>query len=70
MVSIGTLGVMMVCMSSLAEHCQVLTSPYVFSSVEECEASIVAEARKIKEQYSHATIEPNCVALSYNGEPA
>ena len=57
-------------MSALAEHCQVLTSPYVFSSVEECQASIVAEARKIKEQYSYATIVPNCVALSYNGEPA
>ena len=70
MVSIGTLGVMMVCMSSLAEHCQVLTSPYVYSSVEECEASIVAEARKIKQEYSYATILPTCVALSYNGEPA
>ena len=68
--SIGTLGVMMVCMSALAEHCQVLTSPYVFSSVEECQASIVAEARKIKEQHSYATIVPNYVALSYNGEPA
>ena len=70
MVSIGTLGVMMVCMSALAEHCQVLTSPYVFSSVEECQASIVAEARKIKQEYSYATIVPNCVALLYNGEPA
>ena len=70
MVSIGTLGVMMVCMSALAEHCQVLTSPYVYSSVEECHASIVAEARKIKQDYSHAVIVPNCVALRYNGEPA
>ena len=70
MVSIGTLGVIMVCMSALAEHCQVLTSPYVFSTLEECQASTVAEARKIKEQYSYVTIVPNCVALSYNGEPA
>jgi len=69
MVSIGTLGVMMVCMSALAEHCQVLTSPHVFSTLEECQASTVAEARKIKEMYSHAVIIPNCVALRYNGEP-
>ena len=70
MVSIGTRGVMMVCMSALAEHCQVLTSPHVFSTLEECQASTVAEARKIKEQYSHVDITPTCVALRYNGEPA
>ena len=67
---VGTLGVMMVCMSALAEHCQVLTSPYIFSSEEECQASTVAEARKIMDMYSHAVITPNCVALRYNGEPA
>jgi hypothetical protein len=67
---VGTLGVIMVCMSALAEHCQVLTSPFIFSTVEECQASTVAEARNIKELYSHATITPNCVELIYNGEPA
>jgi len=66
---VGTLGVIMVCMSALAEHCQVLTSPYIFRSEEECQASTVAEARKIKELYSHAVITPTCVALRYNGEP-
>ena len=70
MVSIGFLGVMMVCMSSLAEHCQVLTSTHIFSTVEECQASIVNEATKITAEYSHATIVPNCVALRYNGDPA
>jgi hypothetical protein len=67
---VGTLGVIMVCMSALAEHCQVLTSPYIFSTVEECQASVVAEAVKIREMYSHASITPNCVELVYNGEPA
>ena len=67
---VGTLGVIMVCMSALAEHCQVLTSPYIFSTVEECQASTIAEARKIIEMYSHAAITPNCVELIYNGEPA
>ena len=67
---VGTLGVIMVCMSALAEHCQILTSPYIFSTIEECQASTVAEARKIIEMYSHAEITPNCVELKYNGEPA
>ena len=67
---VGTLGVIMVCMSALAEHCQVLTSPYIFSTVEECQASKVAESRKIMDMYSHAVITPTCVALRYNGEPA
>jgi hypothetical protein len=67
---VGTLGVIMVCMSALAEHCQVLTSPYIFSTVEECQASVVAEAVKIMDMYSHAVITPTCVALRYNGEPA
>ena len=66
---VGTLGVIMVCMSALAEHCQVLTSPYIFSTVEECQASVVAEAVKIRELYIHAAITPNCVDLRYNGEP-
>jgi len=57
-------------MSALAEHCQVLTSPYVFRSEEECQASTVAEARKIMDMYSHAVITPTCVALRYNGDPA
>ena len=69
MVSIGFLGVMMVCMSSLAEHCQVLTSPHIFSTVEECQVNIVNEATKIMTEYSHATIVPNCAALRYKGEP-
>jgi phosphoglycerate dehydrogenase-like enzyme len=66
---VGTLGIMMVCLSALAEHCDVLTSPHIFSSEEECQASTVAEARKIMDMYSHAVIKPNCVALRYNGEP-
>ena len=67
---VGTLGVMMVCLSALAEHCDVLTSPHIFGTLEECQASTVAEARKIMDQYSHAVIKPTCVALRYNGEPA
>ena len=67
---VGTLGIMMVCLSALAEHCDVLTSPHIFSSEEECKASTVAEARKIMDMYSHAVITPTCVALRYNGEPA
>lgn len=67
---VGTLGVMMVCLSALAEHCDVLTSPHIFGTLEECQASTVAEARKIMDQYSHAVIKPTCVELKYNGEPA
>ena len=67
---VGTLGVIMVCMSALAEHCQVLTSPYVFSTMDECKKDTVAESRKIKSIYSHALIVPNCVELKYDGEEA
>ena len=66
---VGTLGVIMVCMSALAEHCQVLTSSYIFSTVEECQASTLAESVRIMNMYSHAVITPNCVELKYNGEP-
>ena len=57
-------------MSALAEHCDVVTSPYVFITVEECQADVLNESLKIKNKYSSATINPNCVELKYNGEPA
>jgi len=70
MVVVGYLGVILICMSSLAEHCDVITSPYVFITEEECRASVLNESLKIKNKYSHANINPNCVELKYNGEPA
>jgi hypothetical protein len=66
----GYFGIIMVCISALAEHCDVVTSPYVFSTIEECQADVLNEALKIKAKYSYATIKPNCVELKYNGEPA
>jgi len=56
-------------MSALAEHCDVVTSPYVFSTEEECKADVLNEALKIRAKYSHASIKPNCAELKYNGEP-
>ena len=66
----GYLGVILVCLSALAEHCDVVTSPYVFSTEEECQADVLNEALKIRAKYSHASINPNCAELKYNGEPA
>ena len=57
-------------MSALAEHCDIVTSPYVFITEEECQADVLNEALKIRAKYSHASINPNCAELKYNGEPA
>jgi len=57
-------------MSALAEHCDVVTSPYVFSTEEECNTDVINEALKIKARFSYASIKPNCAELKYNGEPA
>jgi len=57
-------------MSALSEHCDVVTSPYVFSTEEECQVDVLNEALKIRATYSHASIKPNCAELKYNGEPA
>ena len=56
-------------MSALAEHCDIVTSPYVFITEEECQADVLNEAIKIRAKYSHASINPNCAELKYNGEP-
>jgi len=64
------LGVILVCMSALAEHCNIVTSPHVFSTVEECEEDVISEARKIKAKYSQAIIKPNCAELKYNQKSA
>jgi len=69
-VVIGYFGIIMVCMSALSEHCDVVTSPYVFSTEEECQVDVLNEALKIRATYSHASIKPNCAELKYNGEPA
>ena len=66
---VGTLGIIMVCMSALAQHCHVVTSPYVFSSVDECKADALREASRLKDKYKHVTVTFDCVALRYNGEP-
>mgnify|MGYP003624326765 FL=1 len=65
----GYFGIIMVCVSALAEHCDVVTSPYVFSTLEECQADVLNESLLIKNTYSYATINPNCVELKYKGEP-
>lgn len=67
---VGYLGVILICMSSLAEHCNVITSPYIFITEEECQVAVLNESIKIKNKYSHANINPNCAELKYNGEPA
>ena len=66
---LGSLGVLLVCFSALAQHCQVVTSPYVFSSVEECKADALREATRLKAEYKRVTVTFDCVALRYNGEP-
>ena len=63
----GYFGIIMVCMSALSEHCDVVTSPYVFSTLEECQADVLNESLLIKKKYSYATIRPNCVELKYDG---
>lgn len=70
MVVMGYFGIIMVCMSALSEHCDVVTSPYVFITEEECQVDVLNEALKIRATYSHASIKPNCAELKYNGEPA
>ena len=69
MVVMGYFGIIMVCMSALAEHCDIVTSPYVFITEEECQADVLNEAIKIRAKYIHASINPNCAELKYNGEP-
>jgi len=70
MVVVGYFGIILVCMSSLAEHCNVITSPYIFITEEECQVDVLNESLKIKSKYSHANINPNCSELKYKGEPA
>ena len=57
-------------MSSLAEHCDIVTSPHVFNTEEECKADVLNESLKIKNKYSHANINPNCAELKYNEKSA
>ena len=66
---VGSLGVLLVCFSALAQHCQVVTSPYVFSTVEECKADAFIEASRLKAEYKRVTVTFDCVELKYNGEP-
>ena len=69
MVVVGYFGIILVCMSSLAEHCDVVTSPHIFITEEECKADVLNESLRIKNKYSHANINPNCAELKHNGEP-
>lgn len=62
------LGVILVCMSALAEHCNVVTSPHIFSTVKECEADVKREAIKLRAKYSYATVKADCAKIKYNGE--
>jgi len=70
MVVVGYLGVILICISSLAERCDVITSPYIFITEEECQVAVLNKSIEIKNKYSHANINPNCAELKYNGEPA
>ena len=65
----GSLGIILVCFSALAEHCTVTTSPYVFSTVEECKADAIKESSRLKDKYKHATVTFDCVELKYDGDP-
>jgi hypothetical protein len=66
---LGYFGIILVCMSSLAEHCNIVTSPHIFITEEECEAAALNESLRIKNKYSYANINSNCFKLKYNGEP-
>jgi len=70
MVVVGYLGVILICMSSLADHCDVITSPHISITEEGCQADVLNESLRIKNKYSYANINPSCVELKYYGEPA
>ena len=61
------LGVILVCLSALAEHCQVIANPTVFNTLEECQADVIVVANQLNQKYPYATIRPNCVELKYDG---
>ena len=64
---IKALGLILVCSSPSAESCQILTSPTVFESRDECLASTLDYSLFIIEEYSPAFIRPMCTDLKPAG---
>ena len=63
------LGVILFCLKSPAETCEVLTSPYVYKSHEECLAETKNMHSYLGMSFSPYVMVPMCVELKQPGEP-
>jgi hypothetical protein len=63
------LGVILFCLKSPAETCEVLTSPYVYESHEECLADTTNMYSYLGMSFSPYVMVPMCVELKQQGEP-
>ena len=63
------LGVILFCATMEADTCQVLTSPTVFVSEEECLQATFNFYSFLGQKYAPMQMTPMCVELKKNGEP-
>ena len=63
------LGVILFCAQQPAETCEVLTSPYVYESHEECLEETYNMFQYLGITYSPHAMKPMCVELKQQGEP-
>jgi hypothetical protein len=64
------LGTILFCATTLAETCQMLTSPTVYDTKEECMEETFNFYTFLGQKYSPAIMTPACVELKRKGEPA
>lgn len=63
------LGVILFCAQKPAETCEVLTSPYVYVTEEECLQETGSMFQYLGMSYGPYTMTPMCVPLKKKGEP-
>lgn len=63
------LGVILFCAQQPAETCEVLTSPYVYESHEECLQETYNMFQYLGITYGPHAMTPMCVELKQQGEP-
>lgn len=63
------LGVILFCAQQPAETCEVLTSPYVYESHEECLQETYNMFQYLGITYGPHAMKPMCVELKQQGEP-
>ena len=63
------LGVILFCAQQPAETCEVLTSPYVYESHEECLEETYNMFQYLGITYGPHAMKPMCVELKQQGEP-